>query len=194
MGGTKVDAAYIIELVGERTKVVDGVRVIDEESFRIILEQIQEFSDLGQKKAADVLGAFLKDLQTGKVPAGENADAAFAGWKAAQYEKELSDFSAEWGLQANVLDSAVKAYDGSAPVTLHYLTVFAAFAPRAGRRPSSAEHWVLLLAAIDARQVAASPSPLARRIAGRRFFPPFRPLFAAVPRFPRVWGQESLLP
>ena len=121
VGGTKVDAAYIIELVGERSKVVDGVRVIDEESFRIILEQIQEFSDMGQKKAADVLGAFLQDLQTGKVPAGENADAAFADWKAAQYEKELSDFSAEWGLKANVLDSAVKAYDGSTPETVPLL-------------------------------------------------------------------------
>lgn len=121
VGGTKVDAAYIIELVGEKSKVVDGVRVIDEESFRIILEQIQKFSDLGQKKAADVLDAFLKDLQTGKVPAGENADAAFAGWKAARYEKELSDFSAEWGLKANVLDRAVKAYDGSTPETVPFL-------------------------------------------------------------------------
>ena len=121
VGGTKVDAAYIIELVGEKSKVVDGVRVIDEESFRILLEQIQKFSDLGQKKAADVLDAFLKDLQTGKVPAGENADAAFAGWKAARYEKELSEFSAEWGLKANVLDRAVKAYDGSTPETVPFL-------------------------------------------------------------------------
>ena len=56
--------------MGEKSKVVDGVRVIDEESFHIILKQIQKFSDLGQKKAADVLDAFLKDLQTRKVPAG----------------------------------------------------------------------------------------------------------------------------
>ena len=35
--------------------------------------------------------------------------------------KELAEFSAEWGLKANVLDRAVKAYDGSTPETVPFL-------------------------------------------------------------------------
>ena len=46
---------------------------------------------------------------------------AYCAKKAAQYEQELSDFSAEWGLKANILDSAVKAYDGSSPETVPLL-------------------------------------------------------------------------
>lgn len=65
VGTAEITAAYIIELVGKKTKTVDGVRVIDEESMRIILEKIHQLSNWGEKRQAEILTEFLGDIKDG---------------------------------------------------------------------------------------------------------------------------------
>ncbi|WP_371262656.1 type I restriction endonuclease subunit R, EcoR124 family [Selenomonas ruminantium] len=65
VGTAEITAAYIIELVGKKTKTVDGVRVIDEESMRIILEKIHQLSNRGEKRQAEILTEFLGDIKDG---------------------------------------------------------------------------------------------------------------------------------
>lgn len=57
-----VDSAYIIALVGTKVKNRNGVRTIDDESLRIILEKIQKLRNLGEKDQADILHNFLMIL------------------------------------------------------------------------------------------------------------------------------------
>ena len=118
VGMQDITATYIISLVGEKTKVVDGVRVIDEESLRLILEKIQELEGLGEKQEADVLRAFLTDMQAGHVPAASNADEAFTNWKHGAFEQALATFAQEWGIDKEILRSAVAAYDTAKPQTI----------------------------------------------------------------------------
>lgn len=65
VGTAEITVAYIIELVGKKTKTVDGVRVIDEESMRIILEKIHQLSNRGEKRQAEILTEFLGDIKDG---------------------------------------------------------------------------------------------------------------------------------
>ena len=111
----EITAAYIIELVGEKTRAVDGVRVIDEESLRIILEKIHQLSNRGEKQQADMLEEFLEDIREGKVPSEGNADGAYAHWKEERLQREVAGFAAEWGADAGILMKALQEFDGANP-------------------------------------------------------------------------------
>lgn len=110
-----ITAAYIIELVGEKTRAVDGVRVIDEESLRIILEKIHQLSNRGEKQQADMLEEFLEDIREGKVSSEGDADGAYAHWKDERLQREVARFAAEWGADAVILMKALREFDGANP-------------------------------------------------------------------------------
>ena len=103
---------------GEKTRVVDGVRVIDSEALRLILEKIRELENLGNKQQADTLNEFVSDLQNGNIPAGNDTDNAFSTWKHQRYTAAVQAFAAAWGVQPNLLESAIKLYDPTAPGTI----------------------------------------------------------------------------
>ena len=115
IGGTQVTASYILSLVGEKTHVVDGVRVIDSESLRLILEKIKELENLGNKQQADTLNDFVNDLQNGSIPAGTDTDSAFSTWKHQRYTAAVQSFATAWGVQPGLLESVIKLYDAASP-------------------------------------------------------------------------------
>lgn len=47
-GSQVIDAAHILNLIVERVETKNGVQTVDEETLRIISEQIQELSNLGR--------------------------------------------------------------------------------------------------------------------------------------------------
>lgn len=118
VGTAEITAAYIIELVGEKTKTVDGVRVIDEESMRIILEKIHQLSNRGEKRQADILEEFLADINEGMVSAEGDADGAYTAWKKEKYLAEVRQFAAKWGADASTLQASVDEYDETTPETI----------------------------------------------------------------------------
>lgn len=118
IGGTQVTASYILSLVGEKTRVVNGIRVIDSESLRLILEKIKELENLGNKQQADTLNEFVGDLQNGNIPAGNDTEGAFSTWKHHRYTAAVQAFATAWGVQPSLLESAIKLYDETAPGTI----------------------------------------------------------------------------
>ena len=115
VGTAEITAAYIIELVGEKTKAVDGIRVIDEESLRIILEKIHQLSNRGEKQQADMLEDFLRDIQEGKVSSEGDADSTYTTWKDKRFQEEVEAFASDWGADADLLMKAVAEYDEANP-------------------------------------------------------------------------------
>ena len=115
IGGTQVTASYILSLVGEKTRVVNGIRVIDSESLRLILEKIKELENLGNKQQADTLSVFVSDLQNGNIPAGNDTEGAFSTWKHHRYTAAVQAFATAWGVQQNLLENSIKLYDPAAP-------------------------------------------------------------------------------
>ena len=87
-----VDSAYIIALVGTKVKNRNGVRTIDDESLRIILEKIQELRNLGEKNQADILNNFLDDIAAEKISAEGNADEAFTIWRKNKCKEKVKAF------------------------------------------------------------------------------------------------------
>ena len=115
VGSIKVTAAYIIELVGEKTRSVHGVRVIDEESLRIILEKIRELSNRGERRQAELLEEFLEDIREGKVTSDKDADSIYADWKERKFQEEVMNFATDWGADSDILMNAIKEFDGANP-------------------------------------------------------------------------------
>lgn len=121
VGTAEITAAYIISLVGEKTKAVDGIRVIDEESLRIILEKIHQLSNRGEKQQADLLSEFLEDIREGKVSSEGDADDAYAQWKEGRLRAEVARFAADWGADEGLLMKAVQDFDEAHPETIPWV-------------------------------------------------------------------------
>ena len=111
----KVTAAYIIELVGKKATAVNGIRVLDDESMRILLEKIQQLSNRGEKQQADLLKLFLADIQAGKVAAVSDIDSAYTAWKNDRYEEDLARYALKWGVEVSLLKTSLAAYDSANP-------------------------------------------------------------------------------
>jgi len=110
VGTTVVNAAYILRLIGEKTKSSNGVQTIDAESFRLLSEKVLELSNLGEAERAGLLAEFLKAVQHGEILGNVSVDDAFDQWMEQQYMEELEDFAADWGLDAKLLRIAVDAF------------------------------------------------------------------------------------
>lgn len=111
VGYTEITAQYIINLIGEKS-VSTGIKSeIDKESLRIILEQIQELSDLGHAVQADMLKDFLNDIQSGNWTLGKDSGQSFIDWKNIKLKEDISLFSAKWGTDDDILLKSLSLYD-----------------------------------------------------------------------------------
>ena len=124
LAGTQViDANHIIKLIGDKLTSNDGIQTIDSEMLRIVYEQIQELSDIGEYNQAQLLKRFVdEELITGKVSSEINFDDAFENWKNTLIEKEVDSFSKEWGLDFQLLLKSVKLYSLTEPEVIPYIT------------------------------------------------------------------------
>ncbi|WP_429949454.1 type I restriction endonuclease subunit R, EcoR124 family [Enterococcus sp. AZ101] len=123
LAGTQViSAAHILGLIGSKVSTVDGIQTVNTETLRIIHEQIQELSDMGEDKQAQLLKEFVDtELVPGHLPGNENFDDSFGKWKQEKIQNKIEQFSKEWGIDSTVLANSVEAYSISQPDLIPYI-------------------------------------------------------------------------
>lgn len=123
LAGTQViDANHILSLIGSKVTSPNGVQTVDKETLRIIYEQIQELSNMGEHEQAQLLKEFVdNELVPGNLSSGLNFDEAFELWKASKLQNAVNDFSLGWGLDSKLLEKSVNAYSTSQPNVVPYI-------------------------------------------------------------------------
>ncbi|WP_414046928.1 type I restriction endonuclease subunit R, EcoR124 family [Macrococcus equi] len=116
VGVQHIDEHYILKLIGQKTKVSNGVQTVDQETLRIIYEQIQELSNMGDDEKAKLLREFVDtELLEGHVAAKTNFDQAFEEWKLDKRNKEIIEFANNYGLDSKLLILSVDDYSDMHP-------------------------------------------------------------------------------
>ena len=110
LSGTQViDADYILNLIGSKAKSVEGVQIVDTETLRIIYEEIQELSNMGEDNQARLLTEFLEEeLIPGHI--SSDIDQAFNTWKESRVRNEVEIFADDWGIDKDILFESYKQY------------------------------------------------------------------------------------
>lgn len=123
LSGTQViDADHILGLIGDRVSSKDGVQTVDTETLRIIHQQIQELSDMGEDDQAKLLKEFVDtELVTGNLSSHSRFDDLFEEWKANKAQREIGEFAKDWGLDAYLLAESVKAYSLNKKEVIPYI-------------------------------------------------------------------------
>jgi type I restriction enzyme, R subunit len=124
LAGTQViDAAHILSLIGSKVTHVDGVQTVNEETRRIIYEQIQELSQMGDDQQAKILKEFVDtELLTGHLSSQVHFDQAFTDWKKDRIKNEAKKFANEWGIDSKLLQQAIFDFDLSQSNIVPHLT------------------------------------------------------------------------
>ena len=90
VGTQVIDAAHILQLIGAKVKEKNGIQSVDMETLRIIYEQIQELSDMGDFVQAQLVKEFVdEELVPGHLPSNINFDEAFTEWKNEKLNMEI---------------------------------------------------------------------------------------------------------
>lgn len=106
-----INAAHILGLIGSKVRTVDGIQTVDTETLRIIYEQIQELSDMGEDKQAKLLKEFVEtELVQGKLSGNIDFDHSFEKWKDAKIQTEICEFAKAWGLNHKILASSMEEF------------------------------------------------------------------------------------
>jgi len=123
LAGTQViDAAHILSLIGSKVGSSDGIQTVDDETLRIIHEQIQELSHMGEDEQAVLLKEFVDtELVLGNLPSSLNFDESFEAWKKRSQQSAVYAFAREWGLEAELLSESVGSYNDSLPDVVPYI-------------------------------------------------------------------------
>ncbi|MFX3636680.1 MAG: HsdR family type I site-specific deoxyribonuclease [Candidatus Pristimantibacillus sp.] len=123
LAGTQViDANHILRLIGSKVTSPNGVQTVDNETLRIIHEQIQELSNMGEYEQAQLLKEFVDtELVPGNLSSGLSFDEAFEVWKSSKLQNVVNGFSLEWGLDSELLYKSVKAYSILQPDVVPYI-------------------------------------------------------------------------
>lgn len=123
LAGTQViDAAHILNLIGSKVSSIGGAQEVDSETLRIIHEQIQELSNMGEYEQAQLLKEFVDtELAPEKLSSLVSFDGAFEVWKADKLKSAVDDFANEWGLVGELLEKSVNSYSTSQPDVVPYI-------------------------------------------------------------------------
>lgn len=117
-----IDANHILGLIGSKVSNVNGVQSVEDETLRIIHEQIQELSDMGEVAKANMLKEFVDtELVPGHLEYGMNFDDAFSDWKKNKLKNEVEQVSKKWGISSDLLLRSVNAFTISEPKTIPYI-------------------------------------------------------------------------
>ncbi len=112
LAGTQIiDANHILKLIGSKVNLDDGTQSVDTETLRIIYEQIQELSNMGDHDQAELLREFVDtELVPQNIPSNVDFDVAFEDWKKSRLNNEIQAFADEWGIDFKILQLSVKDY------------------------------------------------------------------------------------
>lgn len=115
--GTQViDAQSLFALIDKKTTNKDGVIVINDNNLVLILEQIQELSDLGENELAESLETFInEELVTGHLPVSVDFDTAFKEWQEKRQDSVVEKFAIEWGIDSKLLKKSLNEYNVKKP-------------------------------------------------------------------------------
>lgn len=121
-GRQVIDAAHILNLIGSKVDNSGKFQQVDEETLRIIHEQIQELSNMGENEQALLLKEFVDtELVQGKLLSRLNFDEAFENWKKEKQKIEINVFAEEWGLDASLLSDSLDSYSTSKADSVPYI-------------------------------------------------------------------------
>jgi type I restriction enzyme R subunit len=121
-GSQVIDAAHILKLIGSKVSLVGGVQAVDGETLRIIYEQIQELSNMGEYEQAQLLKEFVdNELVPGNLSSRVDFDSAFEIWKVDKLKSSVNEFADEWGLDGSLLEKSVNSYCTSQPDVVPYI-------------------------------------------------------------------------
>ena len=99
-----IDAEHILNLIGNKVSYEKGIQTIDSETLRLIYQQIQELSDLGDDQQAKLLKEFVDtELVPGKLSSDTNIDELFEKWKLENLSYEIENFASDWGINEKIL-------------------------------------------------------------------------------------------
>src|SRR5699024_4620719 len=122
VGRQKIDASYIIQLIGEEATTTDGVQTIDAETLRLIYQHIEELSNLGEYDQAELLKQFVQEeVEPGNVSSNVYFDEAYETWKQEKMREDIYTISQEWGIDEVILEKTVEAYIVSKPDEIPFI-------------------------------------------------------------------------
>ena len=115
--GTQViDAQSLFALIDKKSSNKDGVIAINDNNLVLILEQIQELSDLGENELAESLKTFInEELVTGRLPVSVDFDTAFKEWQEKRKLSVVEKFANEWGIAVELLEKSLNDYNVKKP-------------------------------------------------------------------------------
>src|SRR5699024_9098049 len=108
-GSQTIDAHYIIQLMGDEAISTAGVQTVDAETLRLIYQNIEELSNMGDYEQAELLKQFvIEELEPGNVSSNINFDEAFDNWKKEKMRDEIYQVSSAWGIDNVLFEKAVE--------------------------------------------------------------------------------------
>lgn len=121
-GSQVIDAKHIVSLIGEKTNNSGDMKSVDQETIRVIYEQIQELSDLGEDVRARQLKEFVDtELIPGKISSDQNFDDAFDQWIKNRVNQEIKVFSDDWGVDYNLIKRTYDKFDLNEPKVIPFI-------------------------------------------------------------------------
>lgn len=123
LAGTQViDAAHILKIIGDQVTSEDGIQTVDTETLRIIHEEIEELSNMGDHEQALLLKEFVDtELLKKQIPSTMRFDDAFENWKRKKKEYEIQEFAENWGISSLTLSDSIEAYSITRPEVIPYI-------------------------------------------------------------------------
>lgn len=122
VGTEVIDAGYFLKWIINKTYTVGDIQCVDDETLRIIYEQIQEVSDMGDSIKAGLLKRFVdEELVQGKVSSSIPFDVAFDNWCKEELQEHVAALALKWGLDKDLLNKSVQAYDRTESEKIPYM-------------------------------------------------------------------------
>ena len=123
LSGTQViDANHILKLIGSQVKYEKGIQTVDVETLRIIHEEIQELSNMGEDEHAKLLKRFVDtELVTGNLSSDLSFDESFDIWKKNQVLYEIENFAKDWGIDEYLLSKSMDHFSIVKEDTIPYI-------------------------------------------------------------------------
>ncbi|NBJ68929.1 MULTISPECIES: HsdR family type I site-specific deoxyribonuclease [Clostridia] len=123
LAGTQViDASHILNLIGSKTTSSNGKQTVDTETLRIIYQQIEELSNMGDHEQAELLKEFvMEELEPGNISSEINFDEAFENWKNDKKRSDIYNIAQDWGLNSTIFEKSVEAYSSTSPNDIPFI-------------------------------------------------------------------------